>query len=125
MTDFFANAHAGWWYVVLAAVLVALVFSFQKEMSRGATIAYRVGGISVGIQVLLGLVLWFLVSGWSLGFVQGWLHPILGILAAGAVDGFRGRAVRTGGAGGQRIARVGFAITTVLVVIVIGLGEMA
>jgi hypothetical protein len=125
MSEFFLNAHSIWQYVALAAVVIALVFSFQKEMTPAATIVYRVGSLAVGIQVLLGVVLWFMESGWSLGFGQGWLHPIVGIAAAGFVDVFRGRGVRTGGAEGQRIVRTGFIIVVVLVVAAIGIAEMA
>jgi hypothetical protein len=125
MTDFFSNAHSIWQYVALAAVVVALVFSFQSEMSPTAERVYRLAGAAVGIQVLLGLILWFLSSGWNLGFMQGWLHPLIGIAAVGVINVFTARARRVGPETGNRVFRTGIIIAVALVVAAIGIGEMA
>ena len=125
MTDLFLNAHAIWQYVALAAVIVALVFSFQSEMTSTAERVYRLAGAAVGIQVLLGLVLWFLSSGWGLGFIQGWLHPLIGVAAVGVINVFTARARSAGPESGNRVFRTGIIIAVVLVVAAIGIGEMA
>lgn len=122
MTDFFLNAHAGWQYVALAAVVIALIFSFQSEMTPTAERVYRLAGIAVGIQVLLGLILWFADSGWSLGFMQGWVHPIVGIAAVGVLNVYVGRAREMEPAEANRSVRVGVIITVVLVVTAIAIG---
>lgn len=125
MTDFFFDAHAVWQYVALAAVVVALVFSFQPKMTSISVSVYRLAGAAVGIQVLLGLVLWFLSSGWSLGFMQGWLHPIIGIAAVGVINVFTARARRADPETGNRVFRTGIIIAVALVVAAIGIGEMS
>lgn len=125
MTEFFFNAHSIWQYVALAAVVISLVFSFQSEMTPTAERVYRLTGVAVGIQVLLGLVLWIIDSGWSLGFMQGWLHPIVGIAAVGVLNAFVGRARKAESAEANGIARVGIILAVVLVVAAIGIGEMA
>lgn len=125
MTEFFFDSHALWQYVALAAVVVALVFSFQAEMTPTAERVYRLTGVVVGIQVLLGLILWFLSSGWGLGFMQGWLHPLIGIAAVGVINVFTARARRAGAETGNSVFRTGIIIAVVLVVAVIGIGEMA
>jgi hypothetical protein len=125
VTEFFFDAHALWQYVALAAVVVALVFSFQAEMTPTAERVYRLTGVVVAIQVLLGLILWLLSSGWGLGLMQGWLHPLIGIAAVGVINVFAARARRAGAETGNRVFRTGIIIAVVLVVAAIGIGEMA
>lgn len=125
MTEFFLNAHSGWQYVALAAVVVSLIFSFQPEMTPTSERVYRLSGIALGIQVLLGLILWIVDSGWSLGFMQGWVHPIVGIAAVGVFDGFVGRARKMAPAEANRTTRLGIVIAVVLVVTAIAIGMAA
>lgn len=125
MVDFFATAHQIWQYVALAAVVVALVYSFQATMSPTAERVYRLTAVAVDVQVALGIVLWLASSGWSLGFMQGWLHPIVGLAALGVLHAFIGRARKTHPEMAQRTVRTGIIIATVLVVGAIGIAEMA
>lgn len=122
MNEFFLNAHAGWQYVALAAVVVALIFSFQPAMTPTSQRIYRLAGIAVGIQVLLGLILWFIDSGWNLGLMQGWVHPLVGIAAVGVLNVYVGRARRLEAAEANRTARVGVIMAVVLVVAAIAIG---
>lgn len=125
MEDFFATAHQYWQYVTLLAVVVALVLSFQPRMSETAERVYRLTAVTVDIQVALGIVLWLAASGWSLGFTQGWLHPVVGIAALGVLHAFVGRARKTHPEMAQRTFRTGIIIALVLVVGAIGIAEMA
>lgn len=125
MEDFFATAHQYWQYVTLLAVVVALVLSFQPRMSETAERVYRMTAVTVDIQVALGIVLWLAASGWSLGFTQGWLHPVVGIAALGVLHAFVGRARKTHPEMAQRTFRTGIIIALVLVVGAIGIAEMA
>lgn len=125
MPEFFFNAHSIWQYVALAGVVIALIFSFQAEMSPIAERVYRLAGVAVGVQVLLGLILWTIDSGWSLGFMQGWLHPIVGIAAVGVLQSSVARARKTGPAEANKAVRVGIITAVALVVAAIGSGEMA
>jgi uncharacterized membrane protein len=125
MSDFLLNAHAIWQYLVIAAVVVSLFFSFQSTMSPTAQRVYRLTAIAVDIQVTLGIILWVVESGWSLGLMQGWVHPIVGIAAAGVLHAVVGRAAAAGPETGNRVFRTGIIIAVLLVVAAIGIAEMA
>jgi hypothetical protein len=86
---------------------------------------YRVTAVLVDIQVTLGLLLWLTSSGWSLGFMQGWLHPILGMAAVGAIHAVVSQARRLDPAEANRRVRLGLIAVVVLVVAAIGVAEMA
>lgn len=126
MTEFFVNAHIWWQYVVLLAVVVSLFFAFRSAMMDStAETVYRVTAVTVDIQVALGLVIWLANSGWSLDFMQGWLHPILGLAALGVLHAFIGRARKGHPEVANRTVRTGLIIAIVLVVAAIGIAEMA
>jgi len=126
MIEFFLTAHVWWQYVVLLAVVVSLVFAFRSPtMDSTAETVYRLTAVAVDIQVALGIVVWASNSGWSLGFVQGWLHPILGLAALGVLHAFIGRARREHPEVANRTVRTGLLIAIALVVATIGIGEMA
>lgn len=125
MIDFLHDAHSVWQYVALAAVVISLVFTFQPVMTPAVERVYRLTGVAVDIQVALGIVLWLADSGWSLGFAQGWLHPIVGLSAVGVLHAFLGRARTAGPETGNRVFRVGIIVTIVLVVAAIAIAEMA
>ncbi|HJQ77127.1 MAG TPA: hypothetical protein VJ948_07675 [Acidimicrobiia bacterium] len=126
MSEFIFSAHSIWQYVVLAAVVIALVFAFRRPaMDRTAEIVYRITAAVVGLQVLLGVILWIANSGWSLGFLQGWLHPILGIAAVAVLNVFIARARKGDPGTANKTVRTGLLIAIVLVVAAIGIGEAA
>jgi heme A synthase len=126
MSEFFFNAHAIWQYVVLVAVVVALVVAFRgPTMDRTAETIYRITAGVVGLQVLLGIIVWIVNSGWSLGFMQGWVHPILGIAAVAVLNIFIGRARKGDPEIANRTVRTGLIVAVVLVVAAIGIGETA
>ncbi len=127
MSDFVLNAHSGWQYVVLLAVIVAIVMSFRAgpTWDGPATRVYSVAAIAVDIQVTLGIILWIIHEGWSHGFLQSWIHPVAGFAALGVIHAFLGRARREAGEGSHRLVRTGFLIAIVLVVAAIGIAEAA
>jgi uncharacterized membrane protein len=124
MTDFLDTAHQYWQYVTLLAVVVALVLSFQPRMTETIERVYRLTAVAVDIQVALGIALWLAASGWELGFMQGWLHPIIGLAALGVLHAFVGRARKSHPEVAQRTFRTGIIIALVLVVGAIGIAEM-
>jgi len=126
MSEFFFNAHVWWQYVVVVAVVVSLVFAFRSAvMEPSAETVYRLTAVAVDIQVALGIVIWLANSGWSLGFLQGWLHPILGLAAMGVLHAFLGRARKGDHELANRTVRTGLLAAIVLIVASIGIGEMA
>jgi len=125
MTEFFSNAHAYWQYVALAAVILALGFSFQSAMTRTAERVYRLTAVAVDIQVALGIVLWLVGSGWDLGILQGWIHPLVGLAGLGVLHAYVSRARQAGPEEGNGVFRTGIILATLLVIGAIGIGEMA
>lgn len=126
MTEFFVSAHMWWQYVVLLAVVTSLVFAFRSAMMDStAETVYRITAVTVDIQVALGIVIWLAIEGWALGFMQAWLHPILGLAALGVLHAFVGRARKGHPEVANRTVRIGLIIAIVLVVATIGIAEMA
>lgn len=126
MADFFLTAHAWWQYVTLLAVIVALVYAFRSSMMDATSErVYRLTAVAVDIQVALGIVLWLANSGWSLSFVQAWIHPLVGLAALGVLHASLGRARKGHPEVANRTVRTGLIIAIVLVVAAIGIGEMA
>lgn len=126
MTEFFVSAHAWWQYAVLLAVVVSLIFAFRSAMMGStAETVYRVTAVVVDIQVALGIVIWLATAGWDEGFLQGWLHPILGLAALGVLHASIGRARKGHPEVANRTVRTGLIIAIVLVVGAIGVAEMA
>lgn len=124
MSEFFFNAHVIWQYAVLVAVVVALLFAFRRPtMDRTAETIYRITAAVVGLQVLLGVILWIANSGWRLGFMQGWIHPIVGIAAVAVLNIFIGRARKGEPESANKTVRTGFLIAIVLVVAAMAIGE--
>ena len=124
MTDFLINAHSGWQYVVLVALLVSLFFAFRRqEMTSMAENTYRITAVLVDIQVALGIAVWVATSAWSGEFVQAWVHPIAGLAAIGVLHAFIGRARRDESGNANRIVRNGLIIALALVVAAIGIAE--
>jgi heme A synthase len=126
MTEFLVTAHAWWQYPVLLAVVVSLFFAFRSSMMDStAETVYRVTAVVVDIQVALGIVIWLANAGWAQGFMQGWLHPILGLAALGVLHAFIGRARKGHPEVANRTVRIGLVVAIVLVVGAIGVAEMA
>lgn len=124
MTDFLINAHSGWQYVALVALLVSLFYAFRgREMTSLAETTYRLTAVVVDIQVALGVAVWVVNSAWSGEFVQAWIHPIAGLAAMGVLHAFVGRARKADPGEANRIARNGLVIALALVVAAIGIAE--
>jgi hypothetical protein len=121
VTHFLIDAHLVWGYVTLFALLVALVLTFTALMSPRAEMTYRLTAIIVDLQVTLGVIVWLTDSGWSLGLVQGWVHPIVGLATLGVLHAFVARGRKADPEVAQRTVRlgIGLALTLTLVAIVI------
>lgn len=125
MTDFFLDAHAIWQYVALAAVVVSAAFSFQKQMTPTSERVYRLSAVAIDLQVALGIVVWLFNSGWSLGFLQGWLHPIIGLAAVSVVHAVVGQSRGLDPVAANRRIRIGFVVAALLVMSAIAVAEVA
>jgi hypothetical protein len=127
MTDFLLNAHSGWQYVALAAVIIAVVVAVRggTDWAGTNTRIYSFSAIAVDIQVLLGIVLWVADSGWSKGALQGWVHPVAGLAALGVIHGFISQARAADNETSNGLMRNGFLIGLLIIVVAIGVAEAA
>lgn len=125
MTEFFTSVHQVWQYVTVFALIVSLVFTFQPLMSSRAETTYRLTSVAVDIQVLLGIIVWLGASGWSLGFLQGWLHPIVGLTALGVLHAFVAKGRRAHPEVAPRTVRIGIGLTFLLVLGAIVIADLA
>ena len=125
MTDFLINAHSGWQYVALVALLVSLYLAFRtREMSSTAETTYRVTAVVIDVQVLLGIVVWIATSAWGQEFLQAWVHPIAGLAALGVLHAFIGRARKADRETANVTVRNGLILALALVVAAIGIAEL-
>jgi len=125
MTDFLINAHSGWQYVALVALLVSLFFAFRtRAMSSTAETTYRITAVVIDIQVVLGIAVWIATSAWSQELLQAWVHPVAGLAALGVLHAFIGRARKSDRETANTTVRKGLVIALALVVAAIGIAEV-
>lgn len=126
MQDFLLNAHSGWQYVTLVAVIVAIFVATRSgEHWERSSPAYSIAAVAVDIQVTLGIILWIADSGWSESFLQAWVHPVAGLAALAVVHIYLGRARRAGDETSHGTVRTGLLIALALVIVAVALGELA
>lgn len=78
--------HSLWRWLVLGAAILAIIGAAVKPTSGAKGWNGRVGliyTVSVDIQVLIGLILWVLSSGWALDPFFAFVHPLFMLLALG------------------------------------------
>lgn len=116
-------AHSGWrWIVILVlavAVLRYMVAMFGR--SRWTNLdnwLLRLTPIVIDIQVLLGLVIWIMSSGWTRERVIAMEHPIIMILVLVAAHITSTRAKRQiEDAAKFRTALIGFVVAALLLTV--------
>jgi len=91
MTQFIFYAHSGWRYVLILATALAAV-TLAAGLLRGRVWGVweqRIGQVLPIVydiqQLLLGLELWILASGWQLPPLSAWEHPLTMLVAVGIV----------------------------------------
>lgn len=116
------DIHTLFQYAALLGVIAAIIQGFTGLLSP---MVFDIGIWVLRIQVVLGLIVWIGNSGWNLGAMQGFIHPIAGIAALGAAEAFNARGSRATDGSGDRTRANGFIIALVLVIAAIGVAEMA
>lgn len=104
-------AHSGWRYVVIFVVLAVLAKFLIGWIGRAQWSEWdqRLGAaapIVFDVQVLLGLVLWIVSSGWQFAPRQAWEHPLTMLAALAIMHGTWLAVKRTAAA--DRKFRLGF-----------------
>ncbi len=80
--NFLIMAHSGWRYIVLLALIIAIVKYLIGWLGNGKWSSFdaslnRFTPIAVDIQWLLGLLVWVMMSWWDNGDrARAWEHPI-------------------------------------------------
>lgn len=126
--NFLVTIHPWTGYVVSAVLVAATVLAFVR--SRSATgfdrRPYSVTAILVDIQVTLGIIVYFVADAAARGAAIAVVHPLLALLALGAVHGGLGaaRTQHDPQPAHQRVA-YGFTAGIVLVLAAIGVGSAA
>jgi hypothetical protein len=123
MYEILREAHSGWRYLVILVGLIAVIRMLIGWFTSGAwsTLDRRLGTIFVSvldIQVLLGLVLWIMLPGWSLGpsAPAAYEHPVTMILAVAVAHGSWSMARRREPDTAKfRIAAIGFIVSAILI----------
>lgn len=108
------------WLVLLAAVGALVGYGRALGRSRFDTLAERLGSVyaaAIGVQLLIGVVLWLIQARWVLddAFLAV-IHPLLMLLATGIASAGVARARRTRSA---VTGLIGVALSLLLVVLAI------
>lgn len=124
--NFILQAHSGWRYLVLVALIVAVVWYFvawlrKSEASGFPATMNRWLPIIIDIQWLLGLILWIAQQRWTGAQpLASWEHPVTMTLAviAAHVTSSRVRKADTD-EGKNRTAAVGYLITLLIIALAV------
>lgn len=90
MVQFLFQAHSGWRYIVILALVVVIVRMLIGWLAKGkwGTWDQRltlITTIAIDIQFLLGILLWISEARWTGGdALASWEHPVTMILAVAA-----------------------------------------
>ena len=120
MADALVTIHSIWRWLVLAALVIAVVYGLTRRsgaapLEKRTAQPFTLALISLDIQVLIGLVLWVAARGWELEVFQAWIHPIGMLIALGVGHAVVGRAKKSEGTTPYRTAALGILATLVLV----------
>jgi hypothetical protein len=90
MVQFLFQAHSGWRYLVILALVVVVVRMLIGWLAKGKWGVWDqrltlITTITIDIQFLLGLLLWISEARWAGGDVlASWEHPVFMLLAVAA-----------------------------------------
>lgn len=119
---FILQAHSGWRYIVLIALIVAVVWYFiawlRKSPASGFSATMnRWLPVIIDIQWLLGLILWITQQRWNGAEpLASWEHPVTMTLAVVAAHITSSRVRKAGtDAAKNSTAAIGYLITLLII----------
>ena len=120
MADTLVTIHSIWRWLVLVALVVALVYGFTRPsgaapLERSTAQPFTFALIMLDIQVLIGFVLWIAARGWELDVFRAWIHPVGMLIALAVGHAMVGRAKKSKGTSAYRTAAFGILATLVIV----------
>lgn len=127
MAETLVDIHSIVRWIVLAALLAALVYGFTRA-SGGAVWTAEAGRpftwslMALDVQVLIGVIVWISRRAWELGAFRAWIHPVGMLVALGVGHALVGRAGKAEGAAARRLASLGLVAALVIVAVSIPRG---
>lgn len=110
--DILLDAHSGLRWLVLAGVAGTAIWGLGRGREPLPSWPRFVAAV-LGLQILLGLVLWAANSGWSQGWFIAWWHPLAMVAALGLFQVGMARAREA-----SRPRQLGgFAVLTLVVIV--------
>jgi hypothetical protein len=125
MSDFLLQFHSGWRWLVLLLIVIIVVKTLvgwlgHQKWTDLDTRLLLFSRIAVYIQVALGIILYFLLQGWTNMRFTG-EHIIIALLAVGGIEFGAARAKKAqGDAHKFRFAFIGYVIALALILVAIG-----
>jgi hypothetical protein len=118
--DILVEAHSGIRWLVLLAMLAAIVLAARnlraETWTGGAIKPFVWSSILFDIQVALGLILYVGNSGWDQRGFIAYFHPVIMIAALGVWHAFIARARKNDAPSSYRILLIGAVLALALVV---------
>lgn len=118
MQEILRASHSGLRWLVLIALIVTIVVAFMRSSSEDEpddSWLQIVNGLFL-IQVVLGIIIYFLNQGWEMGGFIAYWHPIGMIAAIGVFQAGLGRGRRQGGGAGWRTVGLMTLLSVILVI---------
>ena len=86
--DALVTIHSIFRWVVLAALLVAVVYGIVRALRRDpwspeSARPFSIAVVALDIQVLIGIVVWILTQAWDANPFLAVIHPVIMLLAVG------------------------------------------
>ncbi len=113
--------HSWFRWVVLAAMVVAVVYGFLRYRTRATwnDRLFALTAVLFDLQVALGIILWFGTQAWGDNAFIAYIHPVGMLVAVGLLHAVLGRARKQGDTPAYRLVATGFLLSLALTVGVI------
>lgn len=118
--DFLVAAHSGLRWIVLLALLGAILFAAQNRNADswpgGAIKPFLFTAIVFDLQVTLGIVLYLAGQGWEKNLFLAVIHPLIMLAALGAWHMFVAKARKAAAPSSYRTLLLGGVVSLALVI---------
>ena len=118
MLQTLVTIHSWTRWLVLAALLAAIVFGFLRFRAKAdwSPHLHLVAVMAIDVQVAIGAVIWLFYDGAKRGFFYAVLHPVAMLLALGVAHTGFGIATRRNEAKSWLIATIAYVVALFLII---------